>query len=319
MKTAKKILSGFILLLLFGGAGVSQDGKYLKTFRISFISSSEERALSPSWFEGLRKSFLQDEKLSAVLRENGFDKISILSVDGVNDLIQRMDHNEFHLVFASPMAYVNQTGDYMVMLQLRSNADFFDPRGNGVTQKGAVFVNNRSPLFAKNDLSEKEIKDYISSQTVAFISASSAVGYIAPRVKMMRDFNVREPGAYVFCDYSEEVVKYVISGIVDVGCCEESAIDEVLKNAKLQNKKNKILKIIIETEPVPTAPIVIAANFHPSAESEAPSRLGVVVRKSIKEYIRTTKKGLRVEHSADKHFERLRELVKFVSECSSGF
>jgi hypothetical protein len=65
----------------------------------------------------------------------------------------------------------------------------------------------------------------------------------------------------VFWDSSSEVIKAVINGIHDIGACDSSAIDEVLKAHGLLANKDKLIKEILRSDPVPRDPIVVRSKW----------------------------------------------------------
>jgi len=244
-------------------------------FRIGFLQTDSGQELGFDWYENIRRNLESDKDVDVALESEGFSGIVILPADGWRDMVQRMDHNEFDMAFCSAEIYVEQQGDYEPVLQLRRSRDIWG-RGK-VLQKGVIWVNYKSPLFSKNNPSNEEIKKYIESQPMAFVSSHSAPGYIYPRLKLFRDYSIIQPSNFTFCGSSEEVVKYLVNGLVEVGACENGVVEEVLKKNGIENYQDQLLKKLFETELLPTDPVCILKKWTPEK-----NKLGRVLANTLK-------------------------------------
>jgi ABC-type phosphate/phosphonate transport system substrate-binding protein len=286
----------------------------LKVFLMGYLKTDTEQAQGEEWYQGLRVALLRGDNLRTQLESAGFGDIAVVPAEGFKDMVQRMSHNEFDLAFCSSYVYVEQTGDYRAMLQLRRKRDSFG-RG-GATQRGVIIVNSRSPFF--EDHSEATLKRllprYLAQQRMAFVSVYSAPGYVYPRLKLHNDFGISTLQAPIFCDSSEEVVKYVINGLVEIGTCESGAVEEVLQSAGLTVPPDRLVRKILETEPLPTDPIVIRSAYHPQD-----SELGRELRTALRAYYASAqqeavpdgRQGVpRLEDSRDKYYQNLEEAIR---------
>ena len=84
-------------------------------FKIGFLQSDPDQKFGFEWFNGLRNFMMEDLELRTSLKEEGFTGILLLPADD-RDIIQRMNHDEFDLVFCSPYVYLfraaqNYVGD----------------------------------------------------------------------------------------------------------------------------------------------------------------------------------------------------------------
>ncbi len=293
-------------LSVLGQAQQEESLRLNRPFRIGFLRLDEEQPLGLDWYESLKRFFLKQPSLQLALKEKGFTGIAILPADGYRDMLQRMDHNEFDLAFCSSVIFVEQAGDYGPILQLRS--EIFDSRGQGMTfHKGVVIVGNHCPLFGDKEPTPEEVRKYVTTHPMAFVSAHNATGYVYPRLVLWRNYGVREPGDFIFCGSSEEVVKYVVNGLVDIGACDRDTLDAVCRSYCPDVEPHTQARILFETPPAPTSPIVIRAALHPQK-----SRLGRIIKGVLKIFYNNSKRpGVpRVADSRDENFKNLREEIK---------
>jgi ABC-type phosphate/phosphonate transport system substrate-binding protein len=173
-------------------------------------------------------------------------------------------------------------------------------------QKGVIFVGSKSPLFDMDKQKTVDMKEYIRSRPMAFVSVHDAAGYVYPRLSLWRNYDVREPGDFIFCRSSEEVVKYVVSGLVDLGACEKETFHLVLKNYCPDIPEDNLARILMETPPAPTNPIVIRSSLNPQI-----SELGRAIKGAVKFFYNSSKRPEipRVADSRDENFKNLREEI----------
>ncbi len=279
-----------------------QDKKY---FKIGFLQTDFENELGLGWYEKIRYKLEADTEFKKNLNNNDLYGILILPAKSYRSFVQRMSHNEFDLVFCSAEIYVEQTGEYEPILQHRTQRDIFG-RGK-VFQKGEIWVNYNSPFFKNTNPSKEEIKKYIESETMAFETSQSAPGYIYPRLKLIRDYNILQPGNFLFCDSSEEVVKYLINDLAKIGACESGVVDEILRKNGIERYKDKLLKKIIDTELLPTAPVCILKKWTPDK-----SELGRILSQLLKKiYSDIEGDHPRLEPSSEEYYKNLKEEMDY--------
>jgi len=278
----------------------------IRAFRIGFLRSDESQALELSWYEHVKRFLLEQPSVMGVLEKNHYNGIAVLPAEGYRDMLQRMDLNEFDLAFCSGVIFVEQKGDYRPILQLRG--DIFDSRGQGKTlQKGVIITGRKSPFFSEKSPEPEKIGAYISTHPMAFVSVHSAVGYVYPRLSLWRRFKTIQPGDFIFCGSSEEVVKYVVSGIVNIGACEREAFYNILEKSVPGIPGERLARILIETPPAPTNPIVIRSSLHPQK-----SEIGRALKAAIKIYYTNSRvPGIpRIADARDENFKNLREEIE---------
>ncbi len=282
-----------------------------RVFRMGFLRTDLEQELGMAWYEGLKASLEKNEQVMRTLQEAGFSEIAVLPTDGHEDMIQAMNHKEFDVAFCSSYVFARvEEEKYHVILQLRRDSDIWDTRGGGrVLQKGVVFVNSRSPLYRadlRNDAAVKQqaIVNYVPQQRMAFVSSYSAPSYVYPLVKLYKQFSGVRPRSFVFCGSSEEVVKYVINGLVDIGACEAGVIDEVVRSIGPEIRPGRLVRVIFETDFLPTDPIALKAEYYPRHP------VGLAIKEAIKSFYNQGPAGKpRVENSQDLYYQNLREVI----------
>ncbi|MCD6385233.1 hypothetical protein J7M23_05590, partial [Candidatus Sumerlaeota bacterium] len=105
---------------------------------------------------------------------------------------------------------------------------------------------------------------------------------------------------------------YVISGLADAGCCERGAVDDVLRDAKINVDAKKLVKIVFETDPIPTNPVVIRTRYHPQH-----STLGRAIKKALRTFFTRLPPDMpRLENSQDDYFINLREVISSFEKIS---
>lgn len=315
MKSISKsinFITAFIILLtsnfsIYTQIEIPVNNKEKKLFRIGFIQSDMEKGLGLGWYNEVKTSLEKDKEIKKILNELDYEDIIILPSDSYRDMVQRMSHNEFDLVFCTAEIYVEQDGDYEPILQQRRKRDIWG-RGQ-VFQKGEIWVNNKCPLFNKNNLTRDEIKKYIESENMAFVSSQSAPGYIYPRLKLYRDFGIIQPAKFIFCNSSEEVVKYLVNDLVRIGACENGVVEEIFKINGIEKEQDKVVKKIFETELLPTDPICVSKKISPEN-----SQLGRVLASSLKKIYSSSEKNVpKLEASYSGLYKNLREEIEIFS------
>jgi ABC-type phosphate/phosphonate transport system substrate-binding protein len=294
-----------ILCLVSVDADEKNKPETERAFRIGFIQSEEELSPGISWYDSLKNFLLNEPSVSSTLKKHHMNGIALLPAEGYRDMLQRMDINEFDLAFCSNVIFVEQKGEYRPILQ--SRGDIFDSRGQGITlHKGVIIIGKKSPLFNMNTENKTDMNNYIKSCPMAFVSVHDAVGYIYPRLSLWRNYDIREPGDFIFCRSSEEVVKYVVSGLVDLGACEEETFHQVLKKYCPDIPEDNLARILMETPPAPTNPIVIRSSMHPQI-----SELGRAIKGAVKFFHNSSQRPdiPRVADSRDENFKNLREEI----------
>lgn len=301
-------LSYVLLVILacctWGRGRASDEISGEKVFRIGYLPSDPEAQISTGVLYDLREFLLGRQAVRQAMAEEGVQDIALLAADSHENLVQRMSRNEFDLVFCSSVDFVTQQGDYEARFQLRRPDDSFDPRGERVFRKGVIFVSNRNPLYRSN-ASQTAIADMLTTTKLALVS-SSAAGYYYPCLKIAQlNSNKQLPQNILFCESSEEAVKTVINGIggsVSAGACEAGVIEKVLEQGGLLAKRDELVQILLETDPIPADPVALRSEWLPRY-----SPLGLAICEALQAFF-TPERGLpRLENSSSEKFRDLRE------------
>jgi ABC-type phosphate/phosphonate transport system substrate-binding protein len=238
--------------------------------------------------------------VAQTLPEAGLNGVVVLATDSHQDLIQRMDAGEFDLVFCTSMDYVSQTGPYEALFQLRRPRDRFDPQGERVYHSGVIFVNHRSPLFRGN-ASPAEMGYALLNTDIAMVGSFSAAGYVYPVVKIASLTSDTLPVRVVFCDSPEEVVKHVVNGVYGAGACDAGVVEEVLSAAGLTAERDALLRVVLETDPIPADPVVVRTDWLPRN-----SELGRQLRDALRQFFTGRPDLPRLQAATDANFDDLR-------------
>lgn len=263
-----------------------------RTFRIGYIRQDPEAATTSGVFLRLREFLLEQPEVQAAMAAAGVYDIITPSFDTHSFLIEAMDAEQVDVAFCSVIDYAYQRGSYDPVFQLRRRGDpHSSTGGRRVWHTGVIFVNNRSPLF---DMSTSEalrqLPQYVMKQDIAMVGSSSAAGYVYPYLALERLTTsvpvINAPS--IFWDSSSEVVKAVVNGIHDVGACDAMAIDEVLAAHGLLPHKDKLIKELLRTDPVPRDPILMHTRWldsHHGANS-ASVELGREITRALTAFFR---------------------------------
>jgi hypothetical protein len=228
-------------------------------------------------------------------------------------LIEAMDAEQVDLAFCSVLDYAYQRGSYEPVFQLRRPGDPHSSTGDRrVWHSGALFVNNRSALFDMDTTAARAaLPAYVMSHEIAMVGISSAAGYVYPYLALDRlttsipVINARS----VFWNSSSEVVKAVINGIHEIGACDASAIDEVLAAHGLLEKKGKLVKEVLRTDPVPRDPIVIHTRWlGGTAYGATPAmELGRQITRGVSGFFQSEPALPRLERTSREPFQEVSE------------
>ncbi len=272
--------------------------------RIGCLRTDPEARLGPGALFGLRDYLVSATLSSQPMRERGVTDIAVISSDSHEDLVQRMGQNEFDLVFCSASDFVSQRGDYEVLYQFRRPRDSYDPRGQRVFHKGVIFAGVSSPLFPGPDPTSL-LTQFLSREEIAMVSSYSAAGYVYPCLKLAAFTSNTLPGRIRFCGSAEEVVKNVVAGSVGLGACEAGVIEEVFRQNGIERERERLVRVILETDPIPTDPVVVRSGWLPRH-----SPAGRELQDALRTYFASDSQLPRLELSASAKYDDLRRNVE---------
>ncbi|MCX7626082.1 MAG: phosphate/phosphite/phosphonate ABC transporter substrate-binding protein [Candidatus Sumerlaeaceae bacterium] len=275
-----------------------------RLFKIGYLPEDPEAQLGIGAIHELREFLLAQPNVREAMQNEGIEDISLLAVDRHEAMVERMNRNEFDLAFCSAVDFVLQNGDYDARFQLRRPQDSFDPKNSRVFHKGVIFISNRHPYFNDPSKTPQEFADTISTMPLALVSGSAA-GFYYPSLKIARLSSKRHLPQFVhLCDSSEEVVKTVLNGLggaITAGACEKAALEQVLTRYRLLDKQDQLVRVVIETDPIPGEPVVLHRQWSPRLSS-----LGRSLAEAMQRFFSESRGLPRLEHCSNDKFQDLR-------------
>jgi len=242
----------------------------------------------------------------------GVERIMTQPFDSHRFLIEAMDAEQLDLAFCSVIDFAYQRGSYMPVFQLRRPGDPHSSTADRrVWHSGVIFVGRQSELFDMNSTETLDhLPNYVMNHELAMVGSSSAAGYVYPYLALDRLTTavplINAPS--IFWESSSEVIKAVINGIHEIGACDASAIDEVLKAHGLLDKKHLLIKEVLRTDPVPRDPIVLHNRWLNTAESDPrASSLGREITRGIAAFFRSNPALPRLERTSEEPFDEVAE------------
>lgn len=276
--------------------------------RIGFLRPEGETDLTEESMEGLRKALLADNALQqAATRAYDARGIGLYEIDGGTEMLSRLNARELDVAFVPSRIWAEQSAGYTVILQTRRKRDFTATRGRMVWQRGVVFVSSRSPFFDSETIDSSDFATYLGEQRIAVVSSKSMAGYVAPLLALSDEYNRSYPAAdLLWCESSAEVTKAVISGLADVGTCEEGAMIETLNASGISDRQQEFTRVILRSSPVPTDPVVVHPDLAPSR-----SELGRELKRVLRSYSLETGFGtMSLQDAQDSDYEETRALLR---------
>jgi len=140
-----------------------------------------------------------------------------------------------------------------------------------VRRRGALFVRRGSPLDRPAEkISREDVKAALDGRTVA-VSGSYDAAYFYIRKLLWEQYDRCRP-QFLFCGSPQEAIKAVVSGLCDVGACEESALQDLFETlpadaggrVDLVEDANDFVRILERTQWMPTDPVLIHEDYDPS-------------------------------------------------------
>ncbi len=288
-----------------------------RLFIIGHLRADPESPLDAAAFDRLRAFLLDLPSVREAMVKERVESIEIQSADSENVLVDWMNQEQVDLVFPPAMAFIRQDGQYDPVYQLsRPGRDIVSPSGDRVVHRGVVFVNNRSPLFRafSGRISEAALREalprYLAGRSVAFVSSYSAAGYYYPYIRLAELTSNTQPQSAVFCGSSEEVVKSVLNGVYEIGACDQGVIEKVLASGPpgLKEQRDKLLRVILETDAIPTDPVAFHFRWHPrTGQNGRPSPLGREIRSGIQAFFDMNRDLPRLLPSSDDRYDELEQ------------
>ncbi len=281
----RRLYGTFRLILILGliflalSPVLSQPTARPRLLRVGYLARETSGHPSGGALEGMRDALWKNDVVRAELEREGFTGIGLFACDGYSDMARRLNQREFHVAFTPATLYARQTVGYTAVLKSRRKEDSFSPNGR-VWRQGVIFVSSRSPLHGTKEITAESLADYLSRERLAVAGTQSVAGFEAPLLRLAEDYNIRgAEGGYLWFESSEEVAKGVLSGVADIGACEEQALDRLLEQEGLKDKRDQLIRVILRSDRIPTDPVVLLPSLEPRA-----SALGRELRRAIREF-----------------------------------
>lgn len=284
-----------------------------EAFSIGYLPSGSDLGSAEPVMGRLKTRLDTQPLVREALDRAGYGEILLSPCDGPRDMVQRMNHGEFDVAFATAVIYARQDGPYETpVLQTRRPGDMMHPNQDGVLRQGVVFVGPASRYFnVRGELNAGDIASALKGQAIAVPSEDSAAGYVYPRWRMARNYELSDDVQYLFCGSDEEVVKHVVSGLVGVGACREAALSGLTSYGESAQRAR--YRVLFTTDPFPTDPIVFRDGLLP-ARSDLGRELKVALRAFFNK--QNSAPSLRVENASSREYESLAGVLKSLVESA---
>ncbi|MDK2971170.1 MAG: hypothetical protein PWP23_925 [Candidatus Sumerlaeota bacterium] len=257
----------------------TMSGPLPRLFRVGYLRPEGEAGFTRGQMEALRSRLLADEVLMAECRAAGFDGFGLYETDGGRDMLRRLNAREFDLAFVPLRVWAEQNpaARYEVILQTRRERDATATRGNMVLQRGAVFLSPRSSFFAQDPLDGEAFAAYLRRTRMAVVTSEGMAEFVAPLTALAERYGVTPQASdFLWMESNAEVVKAVVSGLVEVGVCEQGAIEETLAASGAQERMHRV---VVLSRPVATDPVVVRPEFAP-----LDSALGRELKRALRDF-----------------------------------
>lgn len=282
-QTGKKLALVLIMLITAAVAGPVSFSQSVpagpethpsRKFSIGYLSEGTDIPGATARMELLQRILTHREDFRTALKAAGYTGVILSPCEYPRDMVQRMIDGEFDLVFATAMVYAQRPWtDYEPILQFKLPGDYLlqaaDP-DSGVFRQGVIFAGPSCPLFnQKAEPTPKEdLRRLFTRVPLAVPSADSAAGYLSPRYVMVKELGLQTILTPLFCGSDAEVVKHVVSGMVEVGACRMEVLKELIPE-----HPESFYHILSRTVPMPTDPILLRRQLLPVS-----SELGIKIK-----------------------------------------
>lgn len=281
-------------------------GEPAPAFSIGYLTDGSDFQNAPVLMERLRRHLMADAGVVAALTEAGYStEIELSPCDGPQDMIQRMEHNEFDIAFTTAVVFARQNGDYVPILTTYRTGDLRTGRDGGVLRRGVVFAGPASDLFHLNgEPTDEQLRAALARSPLAVPSSYSAAGYIYPTLTMRQSMGLSGPAGYWFAGSDGEVVKNVIAGLAPLGACRDGEIEALLAAQNVPGSVDQYVRILFRTDQFPTDQIVVRADLTPER-----SELGRDLKVAVRMFFQSPTlgvRGLAVENAGAPVYDKLR-------------
>ena len=281
---------------------VERAEEVLPYLRIGYIKPAVESAMNRDWYLGLEDALMSDQAFRSKVNALGIKGVVLRPCDDAEDMYKRLGLMEFDVAYAPAMVYARhrlaKPGEYNAVFMLQSREPregSLEPRGNErpnamTRRRGALFVSAASASADTVTSRNKErIRSFLTEeQTVFGVSGTYDVaGYLYGLKLIDKELDNAQPGQLIYYGSPQEVVKAVITGLADVGVCEEEVLEEVLNSIPNVRKNNSIeLNRFVRvynkrTEWIPTDPVIFRRAY---TEYGKGAELGEEIKRVLDRY-----------------------------------
>ncbi len=305
----KLLVYAMVLVATLAAATAGANGSANRLLRVGYLAAEDLGHPPLEGLEAMRDALLGVPALAEAMAAEGYDGIGLFSCDGATDMVRRIEAREFQVVFAPAVVYAQQQGGYIPVLSSRRSGDLFAP--GRVWRHGVVIVSSRSPLFGVKDPGAGDLAAELARRPIALVRTQSVTGFHAPLLRLANEYRI-DPTAsgYTWFASSEDVVRAVVSGLADVGACEEPAIASALEGTPLAANPETALRILVRTDPVATDPVLLHPDLAPRR-----SPFGRLLREEIRRhFLATDQSGIQYIQASDRDYRTLRSLLQEFDE-----
>ncbi len=152
-----------------------------------------------------------------------------------NDTVNALGNGDIDIAFLGPLTYLHAHAQFGAIPILKTK-----------TEKGDSHF--RSVIIAKDSFPEDRLSG-LKGKNFAFASMQSTSGNLIPRLLLAEDgIHLKELKSYTNFNSHDSVVKWVLKGRYDAGAVRKSVAEKYRPLG---------LKIISESGPIPTGPVVV--------------------------------------------------------------
>ncbi|MEN6625772.1 MAG: PhnD/SsuA/transferrin family substrate-binding protein [Candidatus Sumerlaeia bacterium] len=285
-----------------------------------FIPATDDPFAGNALGDQLRNDLLAQKQLTEAMERAGMAGIVLTPISGSGEMIQLMRSGDLHVVLATAMVYgrflqiaVNNPVPftYEPILQSRRPGDIGQGRGRGVLRRGVVIMGPASALFSRPKYAPADLRQALANSPLAVPSLDSAAGYLFPILTLSSQYGASRPRLW-FCGSDTDVVAHVVSGLAPFGACREGALAGTLapltKNGATSDSLRRHCRVLFQTAPFPTDPILIRDDFLPSLTD-----VGRELKPALREFFNEKQRldrDLRVEDAVPRDYEKIQRALE---------
>lgn len=234
------------------------------------------------------------------LSENSSYRYELVLKKTYEDTVNALGEGDIDVALLGPLTYLEAHADFGAIAILK-----------GITEKGEAF--DRSVIITQEESRIEKLSD-LKGKAFAFASVKSTSGNLIPRYLLADSgIHLSELGEYKNFNYHDSVVKWILRGRYDAGAVRKAVADKYAAMG---------LRVIADSEPIPTAPVVIGPETpYVVVESLKADLLNLSKTVKGKEVLKKLDPGFRggFVDARDSDYERIRKMINDVPKtCGIG-